>query len=241
MIVLYPYGHVSACLNPASGGLYNSCISLFVYIAFSYVGQRPTLAGIKKRLSSFFMCKKFISLGYPILLNPPEINFTSSTQALFFTFINFQIMPTITIVNSNPTSGELRLRPRGTVLVPRKETLTWKLGVGCGVKLISNILPKDSPPSTVIWLKLPHRDVTSDNWQAVIDGSSADYSEYNYMISWIPKEGTDPDPAHPIKHYDPKIAVKPEKFNFTVLAITVASVFTAIFSMMLFRKRRKSK
>lgn len=144
-------------------------------------------------------------------------------------------MPTITIVNSNPATGALKLRPIGTVLAPRRETIKWVLGPNCRVDHISKIDVKHPSPINIIWQEAPHNIAGSHDWSAVIDRSTREHAEYNYFISWIPEGSSE------TKTFDPKIAVKPDKFNFTVLAITVASVFTAIFSMMLFRKRRKSK
>ena len=144
-------------------------------------------------------------------------------------------MPAITILNSNPTTGVLTLKPGGTVLIPRNEIITWVIGPGSHVKLISNIDVKKPSPVNIIWKEKPHRLGSSNNWQAVIDASTKRNAEYNYFISWIP-EG-----SNEIKIFDPKIAVKPDGFNFKILIITLVSIFTAIFSVVLFSKRKNRK
>jgi hypothetical protein len=154
---------------------------------------------------------------------------------LFFNLLILRKMATITIQNGDPATGLLDLSDRGHTDAHRGETITWKVRPHCSVKSISNIYVKDPSPINIIWQEYPHRDGISDNWKAVIDRSSPDYSEYNYNIFWVPDGSTE------IKKFDPKIAVKPDKSFFTVLVIAVASLFTAIFSVILFNKRRNSK
>ncbi len=150
-------------------------------------------------------------------------------------------MATIIIKWGDPHSGHLEMSDGGHTDANRSESITWTLGQKCGVKLISNIDVKAPSPINIIWERKPHRIGTSDKWEAKIHKDSRDHSEYNYFISWMPA-GADPDPAHPIKIFDPKIAVKPDNKSFLqLLIIAITSALAAIFSIILFNKRRNIK
>lgn len=140
-------------------------------------------------------------------------------------------MATIIIIDSNPVTGKLKLSDNGRTRAKRKETILWKLGPNCGVKTISNIYPKKSPPSDNIFSELPHRAGSSDNWKAVVHKKAAYFSEYNYSIFWVP-EGSDD-----IKEYDPKIAIKPTPLNpFKIILIILSSIFSIFLFTELFKR-----
>lgn len=140
-------------------------------------------------------------------------------------------MASITIIDSKPVTGELTLSDQGHTRAQRKETILWKLGPNCGVKTISNIYPKKSPPSNNIFSELPHRAGSSDNWKAVVHKKAHLYADYNYSIFWIPKN------SDQIKEHDPKISVKPTTFNLFKLILIVLSSIFSIFLFTEFFKR----
>jgi hypothetical protein len=112
-------------------------------------------------------------------------------------------MAKITILESDPKTGELKLSDCGKSRVNKDRAVIWKLGKDCGVSDITAITSKDSPSSTDIFAIQPHRDRRSTNWRAHVHIDASTNAEYHYNIHWKDLKGDTPPPYDPILKVNP--------------------------------------
>lgn len=149
-------------------------------------------------------------------------------------------MATIKIIASNPNTGGLTLDPPDPVIkVKRSELIVWEPEPGCGVKMITNIERKSTPPSNVTFSEMPHRAGSSDNWKARVSASCPYYARFYYSIFWEPENN--PQPGTPIKEYDPVIAVRPSTSLLFRIVFIILSAILSIFTLKLFFDKKKKK
>jgi len=107
--------------------------------------------------------------------------------------------PSISILGSDPATGELTLSDRGVTVAKRSQKVTWVIGPHSGVVSITGITVKEG--STNVFDPEPHQLGNSSNWQGTISAAVKPPAEELYSITWTDSAGTE-------HTFDPKIQVK---------------------------------
>lgn len=113
----------------------------------------------------------------------------------------------ITILSSDPKTGDLVLSDHNTTNVDIGDQVTWVLGPNCGVVGIVAIQEKKG--SSDVFNPDPKQLPNSTSWEGTINPDIKPGTEECYSILWTPPgagwHGQAPDPLT----YDPKISVNP--------------------------------
>lgn len=150
-------------------------------------------------------------------------------------------MQRITIYQGNPATGYLTLSDRGFTVEPHGGEVQWIIDNGSNVQSIE-IVKKVLPPSDNIFIHPPAEQGHSGMWAAQIRPGAPAFNFYAYTIKWRLKDGqTDPDPDHPVKEYDPIIAVRPSAQFIPKLLVFVLVGLCAASTMYLFSVSKDKK
>ena len=150
-------------------------------------------------------------------------------------------MLNIEIVSGNPDGSlvlEVNGRPNnGNSSAERNWRIHWRVRTGSNVEYIHDIKMKTKPgdpPSTNIFTSDPPASQggpNSTHWKGTVDTNAPIGAVYGYSIFWKRSGGG-------IEECDPKISVKPSKFNFTTLLVGISFGVLGLLSLIfLFRKR----
>jgi hypothetical protein len=153
-------------------------------------------------------------------------------------------MLNIEIVSGNP-DGSLVLRENGHTnngnsAAERTWFVNWKVRPGSNVEYIHDIKMKTGPgvlSNTNIFSNDPPRPQggpNSKHWKGKVNSNAPVNAQYNYSIFWKPAVGN-------VKEYDPKISVKPSKFNITALVVGISLGVLGILSLAYLFRRRSRK
>ena len=142
-------------------------------------------------------------------------------------------MPTrpIKIINSNTTTGWLKLDDHGHTHAKAGDTILWQIANNSGVHSIVSIQEKSS--SGNFWAAPPQPQ--GANWKGTILSTAPFGAEYVYSIIWRASE------KGPELKHDPKISVRPSSLYYIVLNTVkiIIAVIIGIFTWKFWRKLRK--
>ena len=128
-------------------------------------------------------------------------------QSIFFIMAqNYNITITASTPNvDDPANSSLTLDDNGNTNADPGDTVTWKIGTGCGVGRISAI--SQDPGATDVFSPDPSPQGNSGNWRGTINPAIAPESFEDYTITWY----TDDNPEKGPYSFDPRITINPRQ------------------------------
>ena len=131
----------------------------------------------------------------------------------------------IKIGMGDTTTGKLDLSDNGRTEAEKGRNIKWKTRSGSNVKSFEIKIKSD--PDNIFSIR-PNKD--DNQWKAKIKDNAIPYTECEYVIPWIDKDG------YPHEH-DPKIAVKPTAFSPYGLILLLFSIVIGLFSLRFLRRK----
>ncbi|MDQ6843656.1 MAG: hypothetical protein M3Z92_04780 [Bacteroidota bacterium] len=131
----------------------------------------------------------------------------------------------IQLYSGNTTSGRLTMSDGRSTDADRGDQISWSIGQGN----VASFHIAGKSPVNIFTRAIPTSNGTILNLDV---SSSAPSGDWKYSIMWIDTQ------LGQMHTDDPKIAVKPVKFNFTMFIALMASAIISLLTVTFFRRKK---